>query len=357
MSVCRRGRSAQALLCAAATVSMLVLLCLLAASPAARPPAVSMASMAQTPTVDEAELVREVIREYRQQHPRRVPGGTRPEWADRATRSGSRSADLLSAGSRPLGGTLRARRSAAGVDLLHDAWLAWLRRPAVRATLLPEIGVTLAFKIHLQHEDTARWGLFKTQICHSPAECNQFLGDTSANEVLGYHLDRLLGFYRTPPVIGRRLPASLFAPLLAEAQAMGQWGRYVKGERLEYIWAHSLLPDEDGLVLGTLAAGLDLLVDGGNLATRPQAPQTAREYAERMVFDYLVQNRDRSSNNNAHNKPTLRRSTDLKAASEYALFPGFVPGMSVVFIDNGRGFTQERSEQPKHLDECRFSGL
>lgn len=58
------------------------------------------------------------------------------------------------------------------------------------------------------------------------------------------------------------------------------------------------------------------------------------------MFDYLVAQRDRSSNNNMHNKPTLRKSPpqDARARAELALFPHFNPGSSVVFIDNGRTF-------------------
>ena len=71
-----------------------------------------------------------------------------------------------------------------------------------------------------------------------------------------------------------------------------------------------------------------------------------------MVFDFLVQNRDRSSNNNAHNKPTLRslKPADPPGlATNFDLFPGFVPDVSVVFIGKKEGESRknEKKKQKK----------
>ena len=129
---------------------------------------------------------------------------------------------------------------------------------------------------------------------------------------MGYHVDKILGFGRVPPVVGRPLDYSLLAHLLETMLQRGTVGRYDTPEKIHKIWSSSMQPNPDtGKVNGVLVAGLETLIDGGNLASRKRYPGSARDESERSVFDFLTAQRDRAPSSNSHNKPTLQVRDDF----------------------------------------------
>lgn len=139
----------------------------------------------------------------------------------------------------------------------HAAWVSRLRDGVVTSvSRFPNIGVTLMFVLELEGGHKA---IFKPHVCgDDPQVCQRYQGDAAHREVLAYHLDKVMRFHRTPPVLGRRVQASLFEPLLSEAIAEGKWGRY-EPERLQKLWQRTIMPDANGMVLGSVSVYLDLL--------------------------------------------------------------------------------------------------
>jgi hypothetical protein len=154
------------------------------------------------------------------------------------------------------------------VPLDSDAEVLALLRssPILAVAELDAIGVTPAFRVQLGR---GRWGIFKAQVCHTPAQCQQFAGDACFREVLAYHASVLLGVRRTPPVVGRAIPHELFAELLPRVLARPSWGRY-KGDAIRAVWDKAITRgiSADGLVLGCLSLGLEGLQERASSKVR-----------------------------------------------------------------------------------------
>eukprot|EP00050_Salpingoeca_kvevrii_P002433 m.194084 g.194084 ORF g.194084 m.194084 type:complete len:383 (+) comp10609_c0_seq1:81-1229(+) len=260
----------------------------------------------------EEEAMREALAEWPQLHPERAERGLRPEWKE--------AQDL--AKQAPWRRHAAAASWAAAPLARHQEWLDLLAHGTPDwAEGMDEIGVTPTFRVFF---NATTWGFFKPQVCLSPDDC------------------------------ARRLPVSLLAPARKAALRKGSWGRYDSAAKIEQAWQRVIHPDTDGMVLGAFCVGLTLL-EPLNLA---KADFESREHVERVVFDFLTHQADRALTRNSHNKATLMFVESVSAQAEYELFPAFVPGSSLVYIDNGRTFFEADTGSQISLDalsSCRFA--
>lgn len=159
------------------------------------------------------------------------------------------------------------------------------------------------------------------------------------SEIAGYHMDRILGFGRTAPVVGRRFAmAEVRAALVASKAESAFLERLdklvVKDDHVDaalIAWHTAPLVEEETAPAWTLP------LDAKEPVVKDQFPKLA-EWSDLVVFDFLVDNPDRYSGGNI-----LRLDK----------------GGPLVFLDQGAAFGRARlaaglTTKAKLEKDCRF---
>ncbi len=221
-------------------------------------------------------------------------------------------------------------------------------------------GRSLGFRITLEG---GQKGYFKAEQVFSAA--NWF------GEVGAYHLDRMLGLGRVPPVISRQFQWARLEPLargdwrkseiiVRNGQVRGAFVGWVDGRlkplehqeswerwvRVRYwpstaispfqrpaVWAHEL---RERKLKGDAFRSKQERFRRRNLRPEPDRPDRPAELSDLMVFDYLTRNLDRWGGGNAN---VLVRGAQGP----------------LIFLDNGAGF--EPGDQRPSLMEARLHVL
>jgi hypothetical protein len=213
------------------------------------------------------------------------------------------------------------------IDPKADAgWLAQLAAAPITEIVRNRGGATITLQVRLAGGSRA---LFKPEQTHSASNHRA--------EIAAFHLDRVLGFGRTAPVVGRSVRASTLRRWLELGHHEPEW--------LERFEREVIV--RDGAVQGALIAWHSkrlvnaeppknwthalLDADAGSLP-----PERALEWSDLVVFDYLLDNTDRWSGGN------------VLALGD---------GGPLVFLDNAAGFVRGGIAEPSQRKigaVCRF---
>lgn len=159
------------------------------------------------------------------------------------------------------------------------------------------------------------------------------------SEIAGYHMDRILGFGRTAPVVGRRFAMTEVRAALAASKAEGAFLERLDKlvVRDDHIDAALIAWHTAPLVEEETAPSWTLPLDAKEPVVKDQFPKLA-EWSDLVVFDFLVDNPDRYSGGNI-----LRLDK----------------GGPLVFLDQGAAFGRARlaaglTTKEKLEKDCRF---
>jgi hypothetical protein len=167
-------------------------------------------------------------------------------------------------------------------------WLERLASAPIAEIVRNRGGATITLRVRFGDGSRA---LFKPEQSHSASNHRA--------EIAAYHLDRVLGFGRTAPVVGRRIRADTLRRWLELGDHEAEW--LARFEREVVV--------RDGIVQGALIAwhsGRLVNVEPPKGWTRalldPDAgslpPDRALEWSDMVLFDYLLDNTDRWSGGN-----------------------------------------------------------
>jgi hypothetical protein len=213
------------------------------------------------------------------------------------------------------------------IDPAQDPiWIERLASAPITEIVRNQGGATITLRVRFA--DGAR-AAFKPEQTHSASNHRA--------EIAAYHLDRVLGFGRTAPVVGRSLRASTLRAWLEHTAADARWlERFEREVVVRDGWVHGALIawHSKRLVSAEPARGWTRALLDADAGSLP--PARALEWSDMVVFDYLLDNTDRWSGGN------------VLALGE---------GGPLVFLDNAaglqRGGLAEPSKSPLGA-VCRF---
>ena len=236
---------------------------------------------------------------------------------------GGRSPSGLAAGMRSLPGAAFA----GPIERESDA--AWLERLATQPivdVVRNKGGATITLRVRFADGKRAA---FKPEQRHSASNYRA--------EIAAFHLDRVLGFGRTAPVLGRSVDAGRLRQWLEHAETDPKW--------LERFDESVLV--RDGRVRGALIAWHEKRLTSAAPPPRWTAAlldadagalpeERALEWSDLVLFDYLIDNTDRWSGGN------------VLALGD---------GGPLIFLDNAAGFMRKVGAEPEKspvAKVCRF---
>eukprot|EP01094_Clydonella_sp_ATCC50884_P016924 TRINITY_DN2863_c0_g1_i3.p1 TRINITY_DN2863_c0_g1~~TRINITY_DN2863_c0_g1_i3.p1 ORF type:complete len:474 (-),score=151.30 TRINITY_DN2863_c0_g1_i3:340-1761(-) len=139
------------------------------------------------------------------------------------------------------------------------------------------------FQMHFEEGAGTQRGYFK--VCSGTK--NSESHEKFAREIVAFHLDRILGFFRKPPIVGRVVDSSLL------------WSSWWNAWLPSYEVPVTLHAWVEGLVTRYPALELyDFLTFEGHIQENAKILSYAADISDTLVFDFLVDDHDRKAEKN-----------------------------------------------------------